>query len=104
MKVKKQVTINAPVDVVYAAWRNFGNFPSFMENIEDVRVVSSGRSHWKAKGPLGASVEWDAEITLDKEREAIGWRSIPGGSNITTAGRVNFEDRGGGTLLDVTIE
>jgi uncharacterized membrane protein len=103
-KVKKSVTVQAPVDVVYAAWHNFENFPNFMSNIEEVRVVSGNRSHWKAKGPLGSNAEWDAEVTLDEPNEAIGWRSIEGDRTVKTAGRVNFREDGGGTCVDVTIE
>jgi uncharacterized membrane protein len=104
-KVKKSISVDAPVDVVYGAWRNFENFPQFMGNIEEVRVVDGGRSHWKAKGPLGASAEWDAEITLDEPNNAIGWRSIGGErSGIETAGRVNFCAREDCTEIDVTIE
>ena len=104
MKVKKATIVDAPVDIVYAAWHNFENFPRFMANIEDVRVVSHGRSHWKAKRPLGTSAEWDAEMTLDEKDRAIGWRAIPGNSSLMTGGRVNFNDVGGKTRLDVTIE
>ena len=105
-KVKREIVIQAPVDIVYAAWHNFENFPSFMSNIEEVRVVSGGRSHWKAKGPLGAPAEWDAEITMDNPNEAIGWRSIQGGENdnVKTAGRVNFRGDEAMTNLEVTIE
>lgn len=103
-KVKKSVTVQAPVDVVYRAWHNFENFPNFMSNIDEVRVVSGGRSHWKAKGPLGTNAEWDAEVTMDTPNEAIGWRSIEGNSSVKTAGRVNFREQGGGTELDVTLE
>ena len=103
-KVKKEIAVEAPVDIVYAAWHNFENFPNFMSNIEEVRVVSPDRSHWKAKGPLGTAAEWDAEITMDKPNEAIGWRSIEGESSVKTAGRVNFREAGSATNLDVTIE
>lgn len=105
--VKKEITVRAPVETVYGAWRNFENFPRFMENIQEVRTVSGNRSHWKAKGPLGTAPEWDAEMTLDEPNEAIGWRSIPGDGNLTTAGRVNFRPVDGmerSTKLDVTIE
>jgi uncharacterized membrane protein len=103
-KVKKEVVVQAPVDVVYGAWRNFENFPRFMQNIREVRVSSDSRSHWVASGPLGASAEWNAEMTLDEPNHAIGWRSIPGGGSITNAGRVNFDDVGGATRVDVTLE
>ncbi len=103
-KVKKSVTVQAPVDIVYRAWHNFENFPNFMSNIDEVRVVQGGRSHWKAKGPLGSHAEWDAEVTMDEPNQAIGWRSIEGNSAVKTAGRVNFRDQAGGTELDVTLE
>jgi uncharacterized membrane protein len=105
-KVKKEITVQAPVDVVYRAWHNFENFPHFMSNIEEVRVVSGGRSHWKAKGPLGTAPEWDAEVTLDDPERAIGWRSIQGDkAGIETAGRVNFEGAGdNSTRVEVTLE
>ena len=103
-KVKKDIQVQAPVGLVYRAWHNFENFPRFMDNIDDVRVVSGGRSHWKAKGPLGSAAEWDAEMTLDEPDRAIGWRSIEGNSSVKTAGRVNFEPLGDGTRVEVTIE
>ena len=102
-KIKKETTVAAPVDIVYGAWHNFENLPRFMHNLEEVRVVSGGRSHWKAKGPLGISTEWDAEMTLDEPNKAIGWRSIRG-TSLATAGRVNFAQVGSGTRVEVTIE
>ena len=41
-------------------------------------VLDERRSHWKAKAPLGAAVEWDAEITADVPNELIAWRSVEG--------------------------
>lgn len=103
-KVKKSVTVQAPVDIVYRAWHNFENFPNFMSNIDEVSVVEGGRSHWKAKGPLGSTAEWDAEVTMDTPNTVIGWRSIDGNSSVKTAGRVDFRDQNGGTGIDVTLE
>jgi uncharacterized membrane protein len=104
-KVEKEITVNAPRDAVYRAWKNFENFPMFMDNIEEVRVVSGNRSHWKAKGPMGNAAEWDAEMTLDEPGEAIGWRSIEGNQSLSTAGRVNFEDESeGSTCVHVVIQ
>jgi uncharacterized protein YndB with AHSA1/START domain len=104
-RIKKETVIDAPVGTVYSAWRNFENFPQFMENVEEVSVTSDRMSHWKANGPLGMSAEWDAEITLDEPNQAIGWRGIEGASSVITSGRVNFrEDGANRTCLDVTIE
>lgn len=103
-KVKKEIIVNAPRQAVYEVWHNFENFPRFMDNIEEVRVVSAGRSHWKAKGPLGSNAEWDAEMTLDEPEKAIGWRSIESNPSVTTAGRVDFDDLGDSTRLHVTLQ
>jgi len=104
-KLKQRTTVNAPVNLVYQAWHNFENFPHFMSNVEEVRVVGGGRSHWKAKAALGSHAEWDAEITLDEPNRAIGWRSINGpNSGVETAGRVNFAENAGATDVEVTIE
>ncbi len=102
-KVEREIAVQAPVDTVYRTWHDFGNFPRFMENIEEVRVVGHGRSHWKAKGPLGAHAEWDAQVTMDEPNQAIGWRSIDN-TSVKTAGRVNFEQRNGTTLVRVILE
>ena len=32
-----------------------------MENLKSVEKKSEKRSHWVAQGPLGTSVEWEAE-------------------------------------------
>jgi uncharacterized membrane protein len=104
-KVEDEIIVDAPVETVYRAWHNFENFPQFMDNIEDVRVVGGGRSHWKAKGPLGTDAEWDAEMTLDEPNKSIGWRSIEGNSSVKTAGRVNFASAGNGsTRLSVVLD
>src|SRR5687768_5217429 len=34
VEITEAVTINRPVEEVYAFWRDFGNFPRFMRNIE----------------------------------------------------------------------
>jgi uncharacterized membrane protein len=103
-KVEEEIIVGAPGDTVYSAWHNFENFPKFMDNIQEVRVVSGGRSHWRAKGPLGSAAEWDAEMTLDEPNKAIGWRSIEGNSSVKTAGRVNFEPQGDATKLRVILD
>jgi uncharacterized membrane protein len=104
-KIKKRMTVEAPVDVVYGAWHNFENFPRFMSNVQEVRVVGGGKSHWKAKMPFAPVAEWDAEMTLDEPNKAIGWRSIGGPrSGIDNAGRVNFEPNGKSTDVELTLD
>ncbi|MDQ3323106.1 MAG: SRPBCC family protein, partial [Acidobacteriota bacterium] len=87
--VTKSLTINKSPEELYKFWRNFENLPQFMEHLESVKVLDDKRSHWKAKAPLGQSVEWDAEVTSDQENARIGWRSLEG-ADVPNAGVVEF--------------
>jgi len=87
--VEQAVTITRLRDDLYRFWRNFENLPRFMDNLESVRVLDDGVSHWVAKGPAGARVEWDAEVHNEIENELIAWRSLPG-SEVDYAGSVHF--------------
>ncbi len=90
--VTKSVVVNAPVSQVFNFWRNFENFPRFMENIESIQSTGEDLSHWKSKGPLGTTVEWDAKTTSVQENKKIAWQSTEG--TIETHGAVTFEEVG----------
>ncbi len=101
--VTKSVTINKSPAELYQFWHNFENLPQFMNHLESVTVTSDKRSHWKAKAPLGYSVEWDAETTSDRENERIGWQSLEG-SDIPNSGVVEFKPTSTrGTEVKVTL-
>jgi uncharacterized membrane protein len=103
-KVEREIVVQAPADTVYQVWRNFENFPNFMSNIDAVTETGNGRSHWRAKGPLGSAAEWDAEMVVDEPGRAIAWRSIETpDNNVRTQGAVRFEDAGDATRLFVTM-
>ena len=87
--VKKSVTINKSPAQLYQFWRNFENLPKFMTHLESVTVTGEKTSFWKAKAPLGTTVEWNAEITSDQENERIGWKSTEG-ADIPNTGVVEF--------------
>ncbi len=65
-------------------------------------MVDVRRSHWTAKAPAGASVEWEAEIHNEIPNELIAWRSLPG-SDVPNAGSVHFRDVPGGTEVRVVL-
>jgi len=69
--VEKTVTINKPADELYRFWRNLENLPHFMKHLKSVTVISDKRSHWVANAPMGASVEWDADIIEEQQNEYI---------------------------------
>ena len=100
--VRHSVTIGRPVAELFAFWRNVENLPRFMEHLESVRRTGPDRSHWVAKAPAGMRVEWDAEIVNEVENQVIGWRSLPG-SDVTSAGSVNFDDAGPERGTRITI-
>jgi uncharacterized membrane protein len=100
---KRSITVRQPVEDVYAFWRDFQNFPRFMRHLESVTVQSPTRSHWKAKGPAGTSVEWDAEITEERENELIAWQSLPG-AEVPNKGMVRFQKAPGDRGTEVHVQ
>jgi uncharacterized membrane protein len=102
IKVSRAVTVNKPVEEVYRFWRNFENLPLFMEHLESVTVTGGNRSHWVAKAPLDRTVEWDAEITDERQNESISWRSVPG-SDVENMGTVRFHPASGGRGTEVHV-
>ncbi len=105
IKVEKTVTINKPADELYRYWHNFEQLPTFMKHLKSVTVIDNKRSHWVANAPLGASVEWDADIIEDRENEFISWASVEG-ADVDNSGFVRFKPAPGdrGTEVKVVIE
>ena len=105
IKVERTVTINKPQEELYRFWRKLDNLPHFMKHLKSVTVISDKRSHWVANAPLGASVEWDADIIEERENEFISWASVEG-ADVDNSGFVRFkpapENRG--TEVKVVIE
>ncbi|HVL66474.1 MAG TPA: SRPBCC family protein [Vicinamibacterales bacterium] len=93
--VEESVTINRPITEIYRFWRNLENLPRFMSHLESVERITDTLSRWRAKGPAGTSVEWNAEIINEVPEQVIGWRSIEG-SDVVSAGSVNFDVAGSG--------
>jgi len=88
-RVEGSIEVEAPVQQVYEYWRTLENLPQFMTNVEEVRSTGPDTTHWRVKGPLGASLEFDARTTQDEDNEAIGWNTEDG--EIQTSGQVRFQ-------------
>jgi len=93
--VEKSVTINRPADECYRFWRDLERLPRFMQHLESVQCLDERRSHWKARGPAGSSIEWDAEITEDQPGRQLAWRSV-GNADVGHSGVVEFMPAPGG--------
>ncbi|MEN3337187.1 MAG: hypothetical protein V7647_863 [Acidobacteriota bacterium] len=100
--VQESVVINRPAGELYRFWRNLENLPRFMRHLESVERVTDTLSRWRAAGPAGTHVEWNAEIINEVPGKVIGWRSIEG-SDVVSAGSVNFEETGTGDGTRVRV-
>lgn len=103
IQVRKAITINVPPDEAYTFWRDFENLPRFMAHLETVHVLDGRRSYWKAKAPLGTTVEWTAEIIEDIPGRLIAWRSVEG-TKVPNTGRVEFKQAPGNRGTEVHVE
>ena len=99
------VTINRPIEELYAIWRNFQNLPSIMSYLDKVEIKDDKHSRWTVKSPVGTPVSWDAEIINEVKNQVIGWRSLQN-AQVANAGSVRFRPTayGQGTEMRVTLE
>jgi uncharacterized membrane protein len=102
VNVRESIRLEQPLGDVFALWSRLENLPRFMSHLESVTNLGNGRSHWVAKGPAGSTIEWDAEIINEIENKVIAWRSLPG-SDIATAGSVNFSTAREGRASQVSV-
>ena len=101
-RVHESIEVEAPVEDIFQYWSNFENFSNFMQNVEEVRMTGQDTSHWKLKGPLGKSVEFDARTTEMDPSRGIGWNTVDG--EVMTSGEARFEEvTSGRTRIEVTM-
>jgi len=105
INVEEAITVNRGLNDLYAFWRNVENLPRFMQHLVSVEQLTDTLSRWRARGPGGAIVEWNAEIINEVPGQVIGWRSIEG-SDVVSAGSVNFDEAGAdrGTRIRVRMQ
>jgi uncharacterized membrane protein len=103
--VEETLSIHKSPEELYAFWRDFSNLPRIMHNVKSVKCLDENRSHWVAQGPMGFSVEWDAEIINDEPNQTIAWRSLAD-AEVDNAGSVRFVSApdGRGTEVKVVID
>ncbi|MGH9338520.1 MAG: SRPBCC family protein [Acidobacteriota bacterium] len=89
LSVHQVITIDRPMEDIYAFWSDLQNLPYFLRHLESVRV-DGNRSHWILKIPLRFRVEWDSEIVEQRPPELMEWRSLPGAA-IYNAGKVELK-------------
>jgi uncharacterized membrane protein len=103
VRVERVTTVNRPIHEVYDFWKRFENFPKFMRHLVSVESLPNGRSRWRAKGPAGMTVEWEAELIEERQSEWIAWRSVEG-SGIQNSGSVRFSPAPGARGTEVRVQ
>jgi len=105
VSVHQSLTINRPADELFAFWRELTNLPRVIRHLKSVEVIDDVRSRWTASGPMGVTVQWEAEIFNERKPEMIAWRSLPG-SQMDTAGSIHFKPLGHdrGTAMVVSLK
>ncbi|MBK7215751.1 MAG: SRPBCC family protein [Candidatus Promineofilum sp.] len=103
-QVTKTVVVKRDVASVYNVWANFETFPYFMKYVEKVEKLGPNISHWEVKGPLGTTVDWNAETTRSDPNQRIAWNTKDHSGTITTSGEVIFTELPqDGTQIAVTM-
>jgi len=91
-QIVKTINVKGDVSTIYQLWANFENFPYFMKYVRHVRKTGAKTSHWEVAGPLGLTVEWNAEMTRLEQDKRIAWNSKDMDGTITTSGQVTFNE------------
>lgn len=91
-QVTDSITVKGDVSTIYEIWSDFEKFPYFMKYIESVVKTGPRVSHWEVSGPLGKTLEWDAETTRLDYNQRIGWNTKDRDGTITTSGEVVFAE------------
>jgi uncharacterized membrane protein len=98
--IQEDIDIEAPVDVAYAQWTQFEDFPRFMKNVKDVHQIDDTRLMWTAE-IAGQRHSWEAKIVTQEPNRKISWRATDGLHN---GGTVTFKPANGGSATHVHVE
>jgi uncharacterized membrane protein len=105
IKLKKEILIQQSPAKLYKYWRDLSNTSELFDGLLSVKAVDERRSRWTLKAPGGVTLAWDAEITVDREGEMIGWRSLER-ADVDNAGYVRFEPTldGRGSIARIALQ
>ena len=99
----RSIIVKGSPSELYRLWADLESFPRFMKNVKSVTKTGDRMTHWVVEGPLGKTVEWDAETTRTEEGQRLAWNSKEG-SEVKTSGQVVFTELPDGeTQVTVTL-
>lgn len=76
-RIEKAIDVNVPVRAAYAQCLRFSDYPRFMEDVQEVRLVDERHLHWCAGQPDQIS-EWSSVITEREHEKSLSWRDREG--------------------------
>jgi uncharacterized membrane protein len=89
--VQKAITVDLPVDRVFAFWDNPANLPTVMHHVREVRTMKEpGHWHWTISGATGVPIEFVTVVTDRVPDRQLAWKTVEG-STIEHAGIVRFD-------------
>jgi uncharacterized membrane protein len=96
------IEVNAPVDRVYALWRDFENWPKFLPSVKEALDTGDRTAMVKLATPVG-TLDCHTEIINDHPGESFQWHTTSGA--VDFLGKAEFEaaapDR---TRVTITME
>lgn len=100
--VERSITIDESADELHQLWRDPEDLSRVVGHFAEVTAESEDRQHWSVEGPLGWSVEWDAEVVEDRPGEVLRWESVEDGA-LLSEGSVRFRPAPGDRGTEVTL-
>jgi uncharacterized membrane protein len=103
--VRKCITIDRSPADLYERWHDLTKLPGIMRHLESVEVTGPRHSRWRANGPAGTTIEWEAETVDDQPDRRIAWESVAN-ATVPNRGAVEFDPAPGnrGTILRVDLQ
>src|SRR5215469_947670 len=75
--IEGSVTIQRPVEEVFAFYSDFKNLPIFLGDVMAVEETGPGTSRWTIQGPLGIRAHWTVKVTEKRANELIRYETLP---------------------------
>jgi uncharacterized membrane protein len=99
----KTLTVQAPLEQVFALWSHYDLLPQVMQHVRGVQLTNERYSSWIVAGPLGVPLQWQAVVTAYEPNHLIRWQSLPG-SPVSQIGTLRFASlHDGVTRLDLHL-
>jgi len=108
-RVESSIIINGPIDEVYCCAKGIEQFPQFMPDVKDVRVLERGLdgrviSEWSAYIPdFMMTVKWTEEDLWDDEARTCDFKLVKG-DYAAYSGKWTFTHVDGGVRWDSIVD